>query len=274
MKRIDAHLHVWANDPTRYPFNPKVTTPALRADAEFLVSCMDAAGVAGALIIQPIVYAFDHRYVSETLRAYPTRFQGMCLMDPQHPDPPAELARWKSEGYVAVRVNPNLFPSETRLDSRLGQRIFAAAGELKMPVGFLINPDHFDAVDALCEAHPETVAVIDHFGHCRPSAGEEPAFGKLIAMSRHPNLYVKLSEFPRASYEEWPYADLHRWVYQLLDSYGPERLMWATDFPFIVPQCGYERGLTLLTEKIPRLDSDTMAWLVGRTAEKVFGPWN
>jgi len=273
MRVIDAHLHVWTNDPARYPFNPKVSVPALRADAEFLLSCMESAGVAGALIIQPIVYGFDHRYVTETLRAHPTRFKGMCLIDPQHPDPPAELARWHSEGYVAVRFNPNLFPPGTPLDSPLGHRLYAAAGELGMPVGFLIHPEHFDAVSALCEAHPETVAIIDHFGHCRPSAGEEPAFDQLVSLSRYPNLYVKLSEFPRASYEEWPYADLHRWVYRLLDAYGPDRLMWATDFPFIVSQCGYERGLTLLTEAIPGIDASTMEWLVGGTAEKVFGKW-
>lgn len=273
MKIIDAHLHVWANDPERYPFNPKVAAPSLRADAEFLLSCMDDAGVAGALIIQPIVYGFDHRCVTETLRTRATRFKGMCLIDPQNADPVAELARWKSEGYIAVRVNPNLFPSETPLDSALGKRIFAAAGELRMPVGFLINADHFDAVSNLCDAYPDTVAVIDHFGHCRPSAGAEPAFEALLAMSRHSNLHVKLSEFPRASFEEWPYADLHRWVYRLIESYGADRLMWATDFPFIVSQCGYERGLTLLTEQVPGLDAETLEWLVGKTAEKVFGAW-
>lgn len=273
MRIIDAHLHVWADDPTRYPFNPKVSVPFLRADTELLLACMDAAGVAGALVVQPIVYAFDHRYVTETLRAYPMRFKGMCLIDPQHPDPPAELARWKSEGYVAVRVNPNLFPLGAALDAPLGRALFAAAGELGMPVGFLINPEHFGAVDALCEAYPETVAIIDHFGHCRPSPGEEAEFEKLVALSRHPNLYLKLSEFPRASCQEWPYTDLHRWVYRLLEAYGPERLMWATDFPFIVAQCGYERGLTLLTREIPGLDATTLSWLLGGTAEKVFGRW-
>lgn len=273
MRIVDAHLHVWKlNDPT-FPYNPKASVPTMRGDAEFLMECMDGAGVLGALAIQPITYGFDHRYATECLRRYPTRIKGMCLIDPQHADPPAELARWKSEGYVAVRFNPNLFPVGHGLDSPLGHRMFHAAGELGMPVGFLINPDHFDAVDALCEAHPATVAVIDHFGHCRPTDEGNLQFQRVLAMSRHPNLHVKLSEWPRASFEEYPYADLHDWVYRLLDDFGAERLMWATDFPFIVSQCGYARGLSLLKDEVPNLDADTLRWLLAGTAEKVFGRW-
>ncbi|MBM3215321.1 amidohydrolase [Candidatus Poribacteria bacterium] len=273
MRIIDAHLHVWLTDLSKYPFNPRVAAPTLRADADFLIECMDDARIAGALIIQPIVYGFDHRYVTGTLKSHPNRFRGMCLIDPQHACPEDELARWRDEGYIAVRLNPNLFPPETPLDSPLGHRIFAEAGHLGMPVGFLINPDHFGAVDRLCEAHPETVAVIDHFGHCRPTLSDGEQFSHLLHLARHPNLHVKLSEFPRASFQEWPYADLHPWLPRLLEAYGAPRLMWATDFPFIVPQCGYTRGLTLMTDEAPGLDEETMHWLLAGTAEKVFGTW-
>ena len=117
------------------------------------------------------------------------------------------------------------------------------------------------------------MAVIDHFGHCRPSVDANPEFDGLVALSRHANLYVKLSEFPRASRAEWPYADLQPWYPQLLDAYGAGRLMWATDFPFIVEQCGYTEGLTLLSEYAPGIDANTMQQLLAGTAEAVFGPW-
>lgn len=271
MRIIDPHLHVWG-DGDEFPF-AEGREPTARADTRFLIECMDAAGVAGALIIQPIVYRFDHRYVSGALRDDPARLKGMCLVDPQHADPIGELARWRDEGYIAVRVNPALFPDGKGLDSDLGHRIYGAAGELGMPVGFLVSPSHFEAIDALCQSSPNTVAVIDHFGHCRPTADTSAEFGALLALSRHANLHVKLSEFPRASFAEWPYADLHPWYPQLLDAYGAGRLMWATDFPFIVEQCGYTEGLTLLSEYAPGIDANTMQQLLAGTAEAVFGPW-
>jgi predicted TIM-barrel fold metal-dependent hydrolase len=273
MRVIDAHLHVWSLDASRYPFHPAVSPPTARGDTDFLRACMSEAGVVGALVIQPIVYGYDHRYVTRALQEHGDALRGMCLIDPTHDDPPAELARLREEGYVAVRFNPNLFPEGRGLDSSLGRALFAAAGELEMPVGFLIGPQHFGAVDALCEAYPGAVAVIDHFGHCRPTAEASPEFEHLLGLCRHENLHVKLSEWPRASHEQWPYRDLHDWVFRLLDAYGPSRLMWATDFPFIIAQCGYRRGLTLLTEQVPGLGEDVLRRLLAGTAEKVFGRW-
>jgi len=86
-------------------------------------------------------------------------------------------------------------------------------------------------------------------------------------MARHPNLHLKLSQFPRASREAWPHPDVQAWVPSLLDAYGASRLMWATDFPLILDQCGYTKGLTLLTEEYPDLDRETMTWLLAGTAE-------
>ncbi len=272
MRVIDAHLHVWGTGEDGLPFADG-RQPTARADTDFLLECMDAAGVAGSLIIQPIVYKFDHRYVTQALRAHPDRFRGMCLVDPTHDDPVGQLRRWRDEGYGSVRINPGLFPADRGFDSDLGHELFAAAGELGMPVGFLISPEHFPAVDALCAASPGAVAVIDHFGHCRPTEGSNAEFDALLSLARHPQLHVKLSEFPRASHDEWPYVDLQAWVPQLLDAYGAGRLMWATDFPFIVEQCGYTEGLTLFTGETPGIDAETMQQLVAGTAEAVFGRW-
>ena len=272
MRIIDPHLHVWGLGESDFPF-AEGRNPTARADDAFLIDCMDAAGVTGALIIQPIVYEFDHRYVTRALRNEPARFKGMCLIDPKHADPVGELSRWRDEGYIAVRFNPGLFPRDRDMASDLGHRLFAAAGELGMPVGFLVSPGHFEVIDALCDSSPNTVAVIDHFGHCRPSAGDDPDFDALLGLSRHANLHVKLSEFPRASHGEWPYADLHPWTPPLLDAYGADRLMWATDFPFIVEQCGYTEGVTLFTEHAPGIDAETMQQLMAGTAEAVFGAW-
>ena len=88
MKKIDSHLHVWAHDPDIYPYKQGQEQPLrARGDAEFLLELMDAADVAGSLIVQPIVHGFDHSYVNHTIAKWPDRFIGMCLVDPQADDP-------------------------------------------------------------------------------------------------------------------------------------------------------------------------------------------
>jgi predicted TIM-barrel fold metal-dependent hydrolase len=273
MKIIDSHLHVWSSDFEKYPFEGRDELKQMNASAEFLLRCMDEAGVSGALIVQPITYRWDHRYVTECLKRWSDRFRGMCLINPSDPDAPTTLEKLVMEdGYCAVRINPNLYPQGVGLDSDFSDRIFEKVAELKITVGFLISPDHFDAVDALLTRHPNVNMIVDHFGHCHARDGSPEVnanFQKLLSLAKHPRLHVKLSEFPRASLEEYPHKDLHSWTHALLQAFGAQRLMWGTDFPFIIQQCGYTRGLTVLCGETPGIDPEDMEWLLGKTAEKV-----
>ena len=49
---------------------------------EVLLSAMDAAGVSGALIIQPGNHLYDHSCVTSVLRAHPDKFVGALLANP------------------------------------------------------------------------------------------------------------------------------------------------------------------------------------------------
>ena len=92
-------------------------------------------------------------------------------------------------------------------------------------------------------------------------------------MARHPNLHVKLSEFPRASNEEFPYAYLFGWVHRLIDAYSGDRLMWGTDFPFIVEQAGYDRGWEIADRIEPAIGPGLVDKILGGTCERLFGVW-
>lgn len=275
MNKIDSHLHVWSDDPGIYPFRDGQARPAARGDAEYLLGLMDDAGVDGALIVQPIVYGFDHTYVDDTLAQWPDRFFGMCLVDPQDEDPVGMLEDLVDGGYRGVRFNPALWREGETMAEEVGRALYRRAGELEIPVGFLVNPENYDAIDALAREFPDTAAIIDHFGHCIPSSQglDVPEFERLISMSSHPNLHVKLSEFPRASNEQFPYADMFGWVHRLIDAYSSNRLMWGTDFPFIVDQVGYSRGWEIADRIEPAIGPGLSENILGGTCENLFGVW-
>eukprot|EP00953_Heterococcus_sp_UTEX-ZZ885_P022769 12580-Heterococcus_DN1.PRE.1 len=63
IRAIDSHLHVWSNGEPPFPFADGKDPPAsLRhcSRAEDLLDSMATAGVAGALIVQPINHLYDH----------------------------------------------------------------------------------------------------------------------------------------------------------------------------------------------------------------------
>jgi predicted TIM-barrel fold metal-dependent hydrolase len=275
MKKIDSHLHVWTKDADTYPFRAGQEVPKARGDAEFLLDLMDRADVAGSLIVQPIVYGFDHTYVDDTLAQWPDRFVGMCLVDPQTDDPVSMLDELVGRGYRGVRFNPALWREGEMMNGDVGRALYKRAGELGVPVGFLVSPLNYDEIEALADEFPDTDAIIDHFGHCVPErdGSDVPAFERLLSMARHTHMNVKLSEFPRASNEEFPYIDLFYWVHQLIEAYSGDRLMWGTDFPFIVEQVGYTKGWDIADRIEPAIGSGLVDQILGGTCERLFGTW-
>ena len=275
MKKIDSHLHVWAHDPEKYPYRSGGGEPSARGDAEFLIELQEESGISGALIVQPIFHGFDHRYVTDTIRRWPERFIGMALVNPAGGDPVAELRRLvEKDGYRGVRLNPALWPDGKSMDGPIGDALLGYCEEAGIVAGFLIEPRHFPEVDALCARHPGAPVIIDHFGRVKPAEAGKPDVDALLALSRHPNTYVKVSGFPVSSEHDWPYSDMSPIVGRLIESYGAERLMFATDFPHIVAQCGYARGWRIADELKPSLSDTEREWLLGGTVSKLFKYWD
>ncbi len=274
MKKIDSHLHVWAHNPEKYPYRPGGGKPAARGDAEFLIELQEETGISGALIVQPIYHGFDHRYVTETLRQWPDRFIGMALANPAASDPVADLRRLvEDDGYRGVRLNPALWPDGETMDGSIGDALMGYCEEAAIVAGFLIEPRHFAEVDTLCARHPGAAVIIDHFGRVKPAEAGKPDIDALLGLSEHPNTHVKVSGFPVSSEQDWPYRDMNPIVRRLIGSYGVERLMFATDFPHIVAQCGYARGWQIVDELEPSLSDKEREWLLGGTVSKLFNHW-
>jgi predicted TIM-barrel fold metal-dependent hydrolase len=60
-------------------------------------------------------------------------------------------------------------------------------------------------------------------------------------------------------------------IQRLRDAFGAERLMWASDCPFQV-QNGhtYANSIALIRDRLDFLSAADRAWILRRTAEKVF----
>eukprot|EP00953_Heterococcus_sp_UTEX-ZZ885_P022774 12582-Heterococcus_DN1.PRE.2 len=181
IRAIDSHLHVWSNGEPPFPFADGKDPPAsLRhcSRAEDLLDSMATAGVAGALIVQPINHLYDHSYVKHCLTKWPTQFKGMCLANPTLSEESAcsELKRLHSDGFCSVRFNPYLWPESSEaggMANTAGRALYTLAGELSMPVGFMCFKGlklHYSDIQTLLHTAPHTKAIIDHFGFFRQNS--------------------------------------------------------------------------------------------------------
>ena len=257
---FDSHLHVWGSGESGFPFSEGGEPPAellTSSSATALLPQMADAKVRGALVVQPINYKFDHSYVANLIST-DKRFKGMALLDPSADE--SYLPMLKEQGFVGVRFNPYLFDDGEKMSQGRGKEFYRQCGELGLPVGFMCFKgfgSHASDIEALLEAHPRTKCVIDHFGFLlQDGEPQEEAWARLLRLAVFPQVYIKISAFFRnsrgggssgsggssgrsdnASGEgELAYADLKPRVAQLVAEFGPGRLMYGSDFPFVTQQ--------------------------------------
>ncbi|XP_051116600.1 uncharacterized protein LOC127241530 [Andrographis paniculata] len=280
-KVIDSHLHVWATPEQaakNYPYFPG-KEPSVPGNVELLLKNMEEAGVDGAFIVQPINYMFNHSYVSSVLKKYPSKFIGCCLANPAEDGTGIKQLEEliSKDGYRAVRFNPELWPSGQSMTNKIGKAMFAKAGELGAAVGFLLMKglEHYISdIEELCTEFPSTTVLLDHLAFCKPPTNpeEEQVFSKLLNLSRFPQVYVKFSALFRLSRRPYPYSDLSDVLAKLVSSYGANRVMWGSDFPFVVEQSGYKNAkeaVQLLVQQA-QLSTSDKKWIMGRSVDRVF----
>ncbi len=242
---------------------------------ETLVHEMDQNGIAHAILIQ-IRGQYDNAYQSECVRRFPGRFASVVGVDWERPDAPAQLERLVEQGAGGVRLTPR-----TRSPGDDSLAIWRTAERLRLPVSCLGAAAEFAADDfvRLVEALPHLTIVLEHLagiGFGRPS--DPAAHERVLALSRFPNLYVKipgLGEFCERAMpvqEPFPFVQpIPSLLPRFYNAFGPARLMWGSDFPPVAGREGYRNALRLaMAQFADRAAADRDA-IFGATALAVFG---
>ena len=100
---------------------------------------------------------------------------------------------------------------------------------------------------------------------------DQPAeLEKLIALKRYPNVFVKISHTWSISKQPYPWLDAQEYVKRLHQAFGPQRLMWATDWPIIEGFSQYAKALSVVRESMSFLNADDRHWMLSKTIERVW----
>ena len=268
---IDTHLHVWSDDAERYPF-AEGRTQVGGGSVELLNQTMDEVGVDKAVIVQPIYYLFDNRYVADCLRRFPGRFAAIGLVDPKALDAPDRLEKLvREDGFGGLRIHSSRLdhPSEwAASDQDPLWRRSEELGTCFIVHGPAANLPHLEPIIG---RFPEVPVVLDHIGGA--PTDEEPPFPLLshvLDLARFPKVYVKFTPQAHKSALPFPHADTFPAFRRLYDAFGPQRLMWGTNFPGVMKEVGYGPALEMFRDHVDFLTDDDKAWLFHRTALQVW----
>jgi L-fuconolactonase len=264
---IDPHVHVWKHDP-KYPFAEGARVPDRDATPEMLLDLMSVNGVSRTVIIQVIHYKYDNRYLTDVLKQHAGKFLGVCRVDPLDPSAPDHLSELTAQGFRGVRLSPAGDASGDWFRGPLMPPLWKRCGELKVPMTVLAPITRMPDVAALLEKTPQLTVVIDHMADCPVDKPAE--LEKLIALKGYPNVFVKISHTWSISKQPYPWLDAQEYVKRLYHAYGPQRLMWATDWPIVEGYSSYARALSVVRDEMRFLNPDDLRWMLSKTVERVW----
>lgn len=272
---IDAHSHVWSPEVERWPLAGRQTRADLKPASftpEELFRLAQPERVGRVVLIQHSVYhAFDNSYLIDCARRLPGRFSLVGMLDDTLPHPETKFRELLPLGVRGLRITPRI-RGEKWLDGPGMEGLWKCGAETGQAMCCLIDASDLARVAAMCQRHPATPVVIDHFARIGADGTIREADVKALCdLAKHPRVTVKLSAYYALGKKEPPYLDLLPLVRRVLDAFGVERCMWASDAPYQVqPPHTYAASIALLRDRADFLTAGDREWLLKKTAERVF----
>ncbi|MBT3343373.1 MAG: amidohydrolase [Gemmatimonadetes bacterium] len=275
MGYIDAHVHVWTDDYETYPFaaghDPDDAKPRTFHAADILGHA-NPCGVDRVVLVQMSYYGTDNRYMLKTMADHPGVFGGIGVVDVKGAAPEREMRELASKGVYGFRVAPRDQPLPTWCDGDGYARMFEAGAEDRLAICPLVTPEGLPALARRCEQFPDTPILIDHLclvGGRGPVQTDHVE--ALCDMARFEQVMVKVSAFYALGDKTEPYHDLRDLIGRVVDAFGPQRLMWASDAPYQVqPPFTYAASVGLIAEGLDSLSQDDREQILGGTAREFF----
>ena len=231
---IDAQVHVGPVTDSRWferlPGIPHTADAPLPVEAALVA--MDALGVDAAVV--DVYDGIAHKpgpqdYGAEVAARYPTRIAAMRWYDPFARDVEELVASTRTRpGVLATRV---VIHDWENLNGGAYEPFFTAAEKNEVPL-FATIGDRLDLAIDIPRRHPDLMFVIDHLGMNQRNANNPPfaRLAELLAFAKLPNVAAKFCSAPAQSRGPYPYRDVWPALHRIVEAFGPERLMWASDF--------------------------------------------
>jgi predicted TIM-barrel fold metal-dependent hydrolase len=166
---------------------------------------------------------------------------------------------------------------DTADGSRIGSRewldgfhsLLALGGVCDVMVPF----DHFDQVLAVARRHPDATIVLEHAGLpvvSRLDAYFEQWRATLARLAAAPNVVCKVSALSSGAVPNFFTASIRRWVLTCIELFGPQRCMFASNWPVDKLFVTYARLLVSFRTIVEDFSPDDRRALFVATAERVY----
>ncbi|HET9764508.1 MAG TPA: amidohydrolase family protein [Casimicrobiaceae bacterium] len=275
--RVDAHHHVWTVARGDYGW--------LRPTRELAPICRDfsladlrpllaAANIEATVLVQAAPSVAETEFLLHVARESGGLVRGVVgWVDLDAADAIATLERLAREPLLRS-VRPMLQDlADAQWILRPGvQAALRALPDLGLRFDALVKPRELDALLRTLERHPDLAVVVDHCAKPDIAAGVwQPWADDLAAIARHTRAHCKLSGLVTEAGADWTVERLRRYVDQVLGCFGPDRVLWGSDWPVVTLAASYARWSSASDALLEGLAAAEQQAIRGGNARRFYG---
>lgn len=274
MLKIDSHQHFWLYDPIRDVWISDDMRAIQRHFMPTDVAPLLAHGrMAGCVAVQADQSERETYFLLELADRYPFIAGVVGWVDLQRADISERLDEFaqfsKLKGFrhiVQGETDPDFLSRPAFL---LG---IQALGERGFTYDILVKPHQLNATIEFVRQFPDQVFVVNHLAKPYIEKGiTEPWTDQMTTLASFANVSCKLSGMvTEADWARWQSSDFTFYVQHLLGAFGPDRLMFGSDWPVCLLAAGYEEVVGLLESQLEALSESEREAIWGRNALRVY----
>lgn len=273
---IDAHQHYWRVDRGDYTW---LTPELARLYRDFLppdlAPHLKRARVAGTVLVQAAATEAETCYLAGLAASTPSVLGVVGWFDMETQDPEARIVALRAAcGPVLKGFRPMIqdHPDDHWVAAARLDAAFDAIESSGMRFDALVHPRHLVHLRQRLERNPGLRVVIDHCGKPDIAAGRFHDWAReMRAIARMSTAFCKLSGLLTQAGGEQGLEDMRRYVDFVLEEFGPQHVIWGSDWPVLSMRGTYAQWLEDTRVLLSGLDHADIASILGGNAVRFYG---
>ena len=243
--KIDAHQHFWHYTPEEYGWiGPEMSVLQKDRLPEDLAALTAPLGIEGTVAVQARQTLAETTWLLDLARQYPLIKGVVGWVDLSCPRVTEQLERFCTfPHFRGVRHVVQDEPDDQFMLRDDFLRGLGALAGFDLTYDILVFPRHLPVACKVVERFPEQPFVLDHIAkpHIKDST-VEPWARDIVRLAAYPNVACKVSGMvTEADWQRWQPTDLRPYLDVVFEAFGPERIMFGSDWPVCTVASTYAR---------------------------------
>jgi L-fuconolactonase len=272
--RIDAHQHFWRYDPLQYPWIGDSMEP-LKRDylPDDLKPLLDQAGIQGTIAVQARQSLAETAWLLELADRHPSIKAVVGWVDLRSPHVREQLEHYVQHPKLrGIRHIVQDEPDDRFMLQPGFLHGLSTLGEFNLIYDVLLFPRHLPVAIEVVKQFPQQRFVLDHIA--KPAirtGGFSPWDADIRSLAHFENVSCKISGLvTEAAWKQWQPNDFRRYLDHVMDCFGPDRLMFGSDWPVCTLSGDYTEVVLLIQDYLAAFPVEIQQKIWGDNAAQFY----